>query len=186
MRQKETLNKISQMQKHTQVTKEDKIMRDLEKLPATLGKVTVLMCLGGNFSVGVFQGLKEITHKSDHRYVVRGKGGGKRQSEKDKEKKIKSSGSQIRRLNEKKHLESVNGILEAYMDHLVSSDLILIHAPGENEAIMFDEGRALDKFRKMDKIRSIGSLTGKKANWNEVRRVYEEVTKLYVFDDGLK
>jgi len=161
-------------------------MRDLEKLPATLKKVAVLMCQGGSFSVGVFEGNKEITHKSDHRYVVRGKGGGKRQSEKDKEKKIKSMGSQIRRANEKKHVEGVNGILEGYMDHLVKSDLILIHAPGENEAIMFDEGRALDKFRKMDKIRSIGSLTGKKANWSEVRRIYEEVTKLYVFDDGAK
>ena len=157
--------------------------RDLEKLPNLLKRVTIIMCEGGCFSVGVFEKNKEITHKSDQRYVVRGKGGGKRQSIKDKEKKVKSMGSQIRRENEKRHTQSVNSILEGYMDYLHKSDLILIHAPGENEAIMFEEGKSLNQFVKAGKIMSVGSHVGKKSNYSEVKRIYEEVTKMYIFDE---
>ena len=183
MRQTLVHKKMKSMKKIENEKDELKHCKDLENLPNLLKRVTIIMCKGGSFSMGVFEKNKEVTHNSDRRYVCRAKGGGKRQSEKDKDKKIKSMGSQIRRFNEKKHQEGVNSILEKNMDHLQKSDIILMHAPGENEAIMFDEGKALDKFRKDGKILSVGSLVGKKANWSEIKRIYDEITKMYIFDE---
>lgn len=183
MRQKLAHDKMKSMQEAKIEKEEQSTAKDLENLPDLLKRVTIIMCQGGYFSIGVFEKNKEITHKSDHRYVVRKKGVSKRQSTKDKEKSIKSMGSQMRRFNEKKHQEEVNNILEGYMDYLHKSDIILMHAPGENEAIMFDEGKALNEFRKDGKIVSVGSLVGKKANYTEIRRIYDEVTKMYIFNE---
>lgn len=183
LRQTAVHNKMKSMKKIENEQSELKHCKDLENLPNLLKRVTIIMCQGGSFSMGVFEKNKEVTHNSDRRYVCRAKGGGKRQSEKDKDKKIKSMGSQIRRFNEKKHQEGVNSILEKNMDYLHKSDIILMHAPGENEAIMFDEGKALNEFRKDGKIVSAGSLVGTKANWTEIKRIYDEITKMYIFDE---
>ena len=63
-----------------------------------LQKITILLVHGGYFAVGVFDKNKCIFHKSDHKYVVRKKAGG-RQISKDSNSgsQIQSMGSQIRR-----------------------------------------------------------------------------------------
>lgn len=182
LRQKETLSKANAMQNAIQKNSEADILKTLTTLGKDLKKISVILCQGGSFSMGVFEGNQEITHKSDHRYVIRGKSGG-RQMIKDKTKKIKSVGSQIRRENEKKHQASVNDILLQNIEHLRQSDRIFVHAPGENDPILFEEGKALEEFRKGEKMISVGSLCAKKANHTEVKRIYEEVMKIYVFDD---
>ena len=49
-----------------------------------------MLCLGGNFSIGVFEGNKCVFHKGDHKYVIRKKAG-ERQIAKDKGKVIGGS-----------------------------------------------------------------------------------------------
>ena len=68
--------------------------------------VTIILCYGGNFSIGVYQNEKSIFHKSDHKYVCRKKQG-QRQITKDKSNAAQSVGSQIRRGNEIKHQECI-------------------------------------------------------------------------------
>lgn len=184
MRQKETQKLIEAQKSEKKAQKITNKQNYIENLP-DVKKMSLIMLEGGSMSLGVFECDKEITHRSDHKYVVRGKGGGKRQSVKDKSKSIKSMGSTIRRNNEKKHSDNVQSIMEANMEHLKSSDQILIHAPGENEAILFDEGRALNDFKKENKVRSICQ-TLKKANYTEVKRIYDDVIKMYIFDDQPK
>ena len=48
---------------------------------------------GGDFSFVHFKNFKEVYNTSQHKYIIRKKGGGKKQSEKDREKTIKSIGS---------------------------------------------------------------------------------------------
>ena len=52
---------------------------------------SIILCHGGYFAAGFFLRDKVIEHKSDHKYVVRKKAG-QRQINKDKSKKIQSSG----------------------------------------------------------------------------------------------
>lgn len=41
----------------------------------TSKKIAVILCFGGSFSFGIFQQGKCILHKSDKKYVCRGKAG---------------------------------------------------------------------------------------------------------------
>jgi len=63
-----------------------------------LNKFAIILCFGGSFSFGIYQGGRCILHKSDKKYVVRQKAG-ERQFNKDKQSgsSIQSIGSQIRR-----------------------------------------------------------------------------------------
>ena len=54
---------------------------------------SIILCHGGYFAAGFFLRDKIIEHKSDHKYVVRKKAG-QRQINKDKSKKIQSSGNE--------------------------------------------------------------------------------------------
>lgn len=55
---------------------------------------SIILCHGGYFAAGFFLRDKILDHKSDHKYVVRKKAG-QRQINKDKSKKIKSSGNHL-------------------------------------------------------------------------------------------
>jgi len=143
-----------------------------------LKKITVLLCQGGYFSLGIFDKKKSLFHKSDHKYVVRKKAG-KRQITRDSNSgsNIQSMGSQIRRDQEKKHAENIKKILTESYKQIKDSDLILYHAPGYNRYLILDVGSPL--YNLKDKFRSI-CLTPKKANYTEVERIYEYLTKLYI------
>jgi hypothetical protein len=47
-----------------------------------LKRITLILCHGGYFSIGIFEKGKCIFHKSDHKYVIRKKAG-QRQISKD-------------------------------------------------------------------------------------------------------
>lgn len=143
--------------------------------------MTFMLCQGGNFSVGVFDQQKEVTHKSDHKYVIRKKQG-KRQSTKDKGKSISSVGSQIRRANEVKHQENIEDILSEIKDLVVTSDYVFIHAPGENTSILFDEGKTLAEYKKNQNFRSL-CLTTKKANYEQIKMIRDHILKVYIISE---
>lgn len=143
--------------------------------------MTFVLCQGGNFSVGVFDQQKEVTHKSDHKYVIRKKQG-KRQATKDKGKSISSIGSQIRRANEVKHQENIEEILGEIKDWIINSDYVFIHAPGENTSILFDEGKELFEFKKNQNFRSL-CLTAKKANYEQIKMIREHILKVYIISE---
>lgn len=81
---------------------------ELEKV-FTLKRIAIILCFGGSFSIGIFQGEKCLMHKSDKKYVCRKKAG-QRQLNRDKQagSNIKSMGSQIRRDQQKKHMVNVS------------------------------------------------------------------------------
>jgi len=128
--------------------------------------------------LGIFDKKKSLFHKSDHKYVVRKKAG-KRQITRDSNSgsNIQSMGSQIRRDQEKKHAENIKKILTESYKQIKDSDLILYHAPGYNRYLILDIGSPL--YNLKDKFRSI-CLTPKKANYTEVERIYEYLTKFYI------
>lgn len=88
--------------------------------------------VGGDFSFVFYDDFEESYNTSAHKYIIRKKGRGKKQSEKDKEKTIKSIGSQIRRENEKLLLEQIKSIIESNAQKIKNSDLVFIFAPGLN------------------------------------------------------
>ena len=70
--------------------KNNKIFYPLEFI-SNVNYWSIILCHGGYFAAGFFLRDKVIEHKSDHKYVVRKKAG-QRQINKDKSKKIKTSG----------------------------------------------------------------------------------------------
>ena len=143
--------------------------------------MTFVMCEGGNFSIGIFDQEKEVTHKSDHKYVIRKKQG-KRQLTKDKGKSISSVGSQIRRANEVKHQENIEDILEGTEKWITESDYVFIHAPGENTNILFEEGKILFDFKKNQNFKSL-CYTAKKANFSEIKSIRDQILKVYIINE---
>lgn len=146
--------------------------------------MSFVLCQGGSFSVGVFDKEKEVTHKSDHKYVIRKKQG-KRQSTKDKGKSISSVGSQIRRANEVKHQENIEDILQGIKEWITNSDYVFIHAPGENSSILFDEGRILFDYKRKQHFKSL-CVTAKKANFEQIKTIREQILKVYIITEDDK
>lgn len=180
IRHKLLTEKMNELQQEQQKQKDKQEITELFKaIQAKL--MTFVLCEGGSFSVGVFDREKEVTHHSDHKYVVRKKQGG-RQITKDKGKSISSVGSQIRRANEVKHQENIEEILGTIKDHLAASDYVFIQAPGDNTTILFDEGKALFEFKKKQNFKSL-CLTAKKANYSEIKSIREHILKVYIISE---
>ena len=116
------------------------------KFIANVNYWCIILCSGGYFAYGLFLKDKEIEHKSDHKYVVRKKAG-KRQIVKDKSKKIKSMGAQLRRANENKHKENIDLVLKVNQEYLDKCDCIFIQAPGVNKSIFVGDQRPLDNYK---------------------------------------
>ena len=142
------------------------------KFVANVNYWSIILCCGGYFSYGLFYKDKEISHKSDHKYVVRKKAG-KRQVVKDKAKNIISMGSQIRRANEKKHQENIELILKLSEEELNKCDCIFIQAPGFNKGILIAENKPLEKYKK--KLFNI-PFNLPKANYTSLCIVFNKLT----------
>ena len=87
----------------------------------------------------------------------------------------------MRRNNEVMHQENIAKIIEELKPVIQDSDTIFVHAPGPNKHILFDQGGSLFDFKK--DVVSIG-VTSKKANYSEVLRLFEEVTKVYIVSEN--
>lgn len=180
IRHKLLTEKVNELQQEQQKIKDKQEITELFK--AVQAKLmTFVLCEGGSFSVGVFDREREVTHHSDHKYVVRKKQGG-RQITKDKGKSISSMGSQIRRANEVKHQENIEEILSSLKEHLELSDYVFIQAPGENTTILFDEGKALFEYKKKQNFKSL-CLTAKKANYTEIKNIRDHILKVYIVSE---
>ena len=140
-------------------------------------KLAIIMFQGGDFSLVIYNNYKEIKHTSQHKYIIRKKGGGKKQSQKDRTKKIASIGSQIRRENEKILLVKIKESFLENKELIEECDLVLFFAPGENM------GTVLGFFRELGigvgNVRSLGMDVGK-AKYKEVVNCYEKLTKIFV------
>lgn len=180
LRHKLLTEKMKQIDQSIEQTKE---MSDAMRIAkaARSKLMTFVLCEGGNFSIGVFDHQKEVTHKSDHKYVIRKKQG-KRQLTKDKGKSISSMGSQIRRANEVKHQENIESILEESQKWITASDYVFIHAPGENTNILFEEGKMLFDYKPKQNFKGL-CLTAKKANYTEIKKIREEILKVYIIGE---
>jgi hypothetical protein len=143
-----------------------------------LRRITIILCHGGYFALGVYEKNKCIIHRSDHKYVVRKKAG-KRQITRDANSgsNIQSMGSQIRREQEKKHAEKIKKIVIESYKSIEQSDLILYHAPSMNKYLILGENEPLYPLKK--KFRSI-CLSTKRANYTEIERIYNHISKMYI------
>ena len=139
-------------------------------------KMAIFMLTGGDFSFAVYHNLKEVMHVSQHKYVIRKKGGGK-QSTKDKTKKIASIGSQIRRENEKILLLNVEKSIKDNSKLLQECAKIFVYAPGlnKNQLIEFFEDSEIDP----GLIRTI--MITRKANYSSIQEVIRKLSHVYVF-----
>lgn len=141
-------------------------------------KIGVILCFGGSFSFGIFQGGKCLLHRSDRKYVCRKKAG-ERQFNRDKQSgsSIKSMGSQIRRDQEKRHVINVGEILQEHNKDLGECEIIFLQAPGLNRLFVINEDMNLNGLQ--NRLRSV-CLTAKKANFTEVEALHEAITQVNV------
>lgn len=139
-------------------------------------KFGIFLFQGGDFTFALYEDFKELTHGSEHKYVIRAKGGGK-QSTKDRTKSIKSIGSQIRRENEKVLLENIEEIIKQKAGDIAACGVVFVHAPGlnMNTMVKFFENAGVSK----SLIRSIGFTSGK-AKYMELQKIFKRLTSLYI------
>ena len=180
MRQRLLLEKLEELKK----TKEESTeVEDSLKLLNALScsKMSIVLCKGGSFSIGLFENGKEIAHKSDKKYVVRKKQGGRQAVAIGNASN--SAGGQMRYNNEVIHQENISKILGELKQLIEKCDFNFVHAPGINKSILFDEGRVLHQLKDSGKFRSLGLDAKKKANFSEVKRLYEEINKVYIVSE---
>ena len=144
--------------------------------PPLWRKFAILQFHGGDFSFAVFEDFKEVVHGSDHKYIIRKKGGGK-QSTKDGQKSIKSVGSQIRRENEKALNENIDAMILENSKLLQSCNLILVYSPGMNILKLVSALQIAGV--TTDKIRSIG-FSSQKAKYAEILNVVKKISNVFV------
>lgn len=177
-RQKKVMASFENKSKISTALSQQILEKSFENLKR-IQRICVILCHGGNFSIGIFDKSGNcVLHKSDHKYVTRKKAG-QRQAGKDKHAgtSIKSMGSQIRRENEKIHQMNVDNILEENLKEIEQCDLVFLQAPGVNKLLLIEENKPLFKIR--EKLRSL-CLTAKKANYTEVERIFKAICKVYL------
>lgn len=84
-----------------------------------------------------------VMSRSDSKYVIRQKSGG-RQLNADRTKNIMGSvGSQMRRENERLLEQHIMDFMEEASDHIAECEVIFLHAPGINKTFFMSESRPL-------------------------------------------
>lgn len=148
----------------------------LEKL-----RIAIILCHGGYFAAGIFDGKGKCTHhKSFAHYVVRKSQGGRQGTLTQLGKKFGSAGSWKRRQEEKKLFVNVTSILKKW--DFDSCTHLYIHGPGLiNRQTLFGKG-GLDE--KDPRIRSILFPT-RRPKFAEVQRVFRRLTFVSVPADWL-
>lgn len=114
---------------------------------------------------------------------MRGKQGG-RQLNKDKVAKVMSStGSEMRRANEKLLQEHILQYMEEAKPHIDKADVIFLHAPGLNKMIFLSESAPLQAMAH--KVRNI-EFRSKSANFTEAQELVKKITECKMHFQGLK
>lgn len=171
-RQKEILSKIEEHAKEKESN-----FSPFSTLSTGLNKWFIILCQGGKFCIAKLEKDKIVDHKSDSKYVQRKKAG-KRQMNFDKGSSCMSSvGSQMRRNNEKLHQEHIEEALNFYKNDLEDSDLILLHAPGENKQFFVAQDKPLRNLRH--KVRTLMT-QNTTANFTELQKALEVVLEMKI------
>jgi len=134
----------------------------------------ILMISGGYFAGAIFEGHKNLAHKTIRRYTTRRKQGGS-QSAKDKQgKNIQSAGAMIRRANEKKLREEIHEIMTIeWKTMLQACNLIFMFAPGSNKTYFVNlDGALPGLLDKQDpRIHSV-PFTTRRPTLVEIKRIH--------------
>eukprot|EP00249_Psilotum_nudum_P006344 c19656_g1_i1 orf=820-2871(-) len=132
----------------------------------------LLLAKGGHFAGCVYdlRGGSLLAHKTYHRYVVRGKAGGKQSTKDATGRAPKSAGASLRRYNEMALQKEIREVLGIWKGYLESASCIFVHAPSSNSQAFFGgEDRPLD--RHDARIRHI-PFTTRRPTLKEVNRVF--------------
>ena len=137
----------------------------------------MVLCEGGKFALGLFEGARLVEHRSESKYVQRKKAG-QRQMNRDKAGRVMNSvGSQMRRENEKLLQDHIEQILEESMPALKASQAIFLFAPGFNRLALVAEHKPLRPLQ--DKLILL-NFPVKKANFTELLAAAEKLFTLRV------
>eukprot|EP00742_Colponemidia_sp_Colp-10_P003116 GILJ01003319.1.p1 GENE.GILJ01003319.1~~GILJ01003319.1.p1 ORF type:complete len:325 (-),score=38.46 GILJ01003319.1:49-1023(-) len=146
-------------------------------LRQTSQKWVIMLCHGGYFAGAVYENAAVVEHKTDHRYVVRKKAGGRQVSYDKGGSQPKSAGASMRRYNEDKHQERIAEILQEWTHHIQQAHLIFLHAPGINRQFFFTESSPL---RSSDpRLRPV-PINTEKPTFTEVQAVFKDMAAVEV------
>ena len=172
-RQRKILEKI---QKHIS---EDKHFDPLRILRQPTVHWVLVLCHGGKFVIQVYENQKMLASKTESKYVMRAKQGG-RQATADKGKTIKSLGSQMRRANEKLLQEYIDAHMEAHEEEFKRAHIIFLHAPGFNRNIFMASNKHLEKHAH--KVKAAEYAT-KKATYTEAKELVVKILDAQIIFD---
>lgn len=133
----------------------------------------IILCHGGKFALQVYENDKMIVNKSESKYVVRGKQGGRQlNADRCSGSKIQSLGSQMRRENEKLLQEYIANHMEEQKAFIKRASVIYLHAPGFNKTLFMSHSKSLQKYAH--KVRGIEFKSGK-ANSQEAKELVQKI-----------
>ncbi|KAG0087911.1 hypothetical protein BGZ93_009512 [Podila epicladia] len=148
---------------------------------------TMLLLGGGHFAgmvidltgqVKRYSRVREMkieAHKTFHRYTVRRKNGGAQSSF----GAANSAGAMVRMYNETALKLEVRGLLEKWSEWIQKSEMVFIHAPGNNRRTVIYDGSIIAAAEKEGRLRSIPFVT-RRPTLTELKRCYSELTVVKV------
>ncbi|KAG0013871.1 hypothetical protein BGZ82_001990 [Podila clonocystis] len=119
--------------------------------------------------------MKIEVHKTFHRYTVRKKNGGAQSSF----GAANSAGAMVRMYNEAALKLEVRELLEKWSEWIQKSEIVFMHAPGNNRRTVIYDGSIIAAADKEGRLRSIPFVT-RRPTLSEVTRCYSELTTVKV------
>lgn len=145
-------------------------------------KTCIILFNAGHFAASVFKNGSPVIHKTFHKYVVRAKRGTVQSQRDQKGSAPKSGGASLRRHNESELAKNIQLLIQAWKEHLETSNYIFIRSPKYNKEIFYGGKNPL--FKKDDeRIHGIPFIT-KRPTFNETKRVYQELFSVAIFDEN--
>ncbi|KAG0032146.1 hypothetical protein BGZ81_011557 [Podila clonocystis] len=119
--------------------------------------------------------MKIEVHKTFHRYTVRKKNGGAQSSF----GAANSAGAMVRMYNEAALKLEVRELLEKWSEWIQKSEIVFMHAPGNNRRTVIYDGSIIAAADKEGRLRSIPFVT-RRPTLTEVMRCYSELNTVKV------
>ncbi|KAI9231246.1 MAG: hypothetical protein BYD32DRAFT_467338 [Podila humilis] len=119
--------------------------------------------------------MKIEVHKTFHRYTVRKRNGGAQSSF----GAANSAGAMVRMYNEAALKLEVRELLEKWSEWIQKSEMVFMHAPGNNRRTVIYDGSIVAAAEKEGRLRSIPFVT-RRPTLTEVKRCYSELTAVKV------
>lgn len=114
---------------------------NLQIIKNKLSNILIIMCQGGYFSAGYFEGTKNIIHKSFHRVIS------KKITNKKGNNSKNNKNEKGYHYDKHKHKTEINELLGKWKEYISNATIIYIHAPAKNRGYIMGSDKCIHNIK---------------------------------------